>query len=107
MADAIYFAGGFYHSHYEWGPLGKRVDIREFGMVSPSGKGKPYLTKNPKGLRLTSHHANLYRLSEDGKRATMVDNRCGGVGLGRHTVALTEEQQRLIQESIRTNYFFD
>ena len=101
--ETIYVAGGY----YETCP-GKP---REFGLVSSSGHDKPYLTKNANGLKLTSHHANLYCLSKDLKFAMLVELRCPGVSNFHpcygDIVALTTKQISDVQRSIDTGYFFD
>lgn len=100
MSD-IYFAGGFMNDPNN--PEGEKV----FQIVKPSGDGElPYLTLSPRGLRSTAHHANIYRLSTDGKKAVLADLRClNGGGAG--TVKLTESQQAVLRKAIEANRFYE
>lgn len=93
--EAIYFAGGMY------GP----ADNKEFGLVHCTGEARPYLTKNPNGLKLTAQHANLYVLCADGKTAKMVEYRTP-LASRVQQVTLTEEQQAAVRTAIDTGYFF-
>lgn len=100
MAD-IYFAGVFMVDPQN--PKGEKV----FCIVKPYGeKELPYLTRSPKGLRSTEHHSNLYRLSGDGKTATIADFRCPDADCGMKKVWLTERQQEDIQKAIEANRFY-
>lgn len=66
-----YVAGGMYLTEQKE----LRVfHIKEFDLVRPSGKQPCYITKNPNGLALTSHHASLYGIKEtdDGYMLTRV-----------------------------------
>lgn len=115
--EQIYFAGGYYfpvevqtykhgHNLQETRKISRCDKPKEFGLVHNTGDPRPYLTKNRKGLKTTEGHANLYALSEDGKVAVLIDFRCAAAGCGKY-IALTEEQQKLIQKSIETDYYFD
>lgn len=100
MSGNIYFAGGFMEDPKN--PKGEKV----FMIVKPSGAdGLPYLTYSPNGLRTTAHHANLYRLSDDGKKAMLADLRCPQVD-GRGPVKLTEDQQEALKKAIEANRFY-
>ena len=113
---AIYFAGGMYHPIVEQSRKihGKKETYKvaltnapvTFGMVHCTGDDRPYLTKNCKGLKLTSEHANLYVLSDDLKTAHISDYRCSAVGYVPE-VFLTEEQIENVKKAIEDNYFFD
>lgn len=96
----IYFAGGFMEDPKD--PKGRKV----FQIVQPSGESAlPYLTYSPNGLGATSHHANLYRLSEDGKKAMLADLRCPNV-YGNRVVKLSEDQQEAVKKAIQANHFY-
>ena len=100
MSGNIYFAGGFMEDPKN--PKGEKV----FMIVKPSGDGElPYLTYSPNGLRTTAHHANLYRLSEDGKRAMLADLRCPQVD-GPGAVELTEVQQETLRKAVEAGRFY-
>ena len=100
MSGNIYFAGGFMEDPKN--PKGEKV----FLIVKPSGDGElPYLTYSPNGLRTTAHHANLYRLSEDGKRAMLADLRCPQVDEP-GAVKLTEVQQETLRKAIEAGRFY-
>lgn len=101
MSGNVYFAAGFYDD-----PTKPKYE-KTFGLVKPSGENAlPYLTHDPKGLWLTSHHANLFQLSEDGKKAIMVD--CRNLDVGQASVVvLTEEQAEELRKAIEANHFFD
>ena len=100
MSGNIYFAGGFMEDPKN--PKGEKV----FLIVKPSGDGDlPYLTYSPNGLRTTAHHANLYRLSEDGKRAMLADLRCPQVD-GSGAAELTEVQQETLRKAIEAGRFY-
>jgi len=100
MNEQVYFAGGYY-------AIFGKTDEVEFDIVRGGSSDLPYLTKNAKGLRSTSHHANLYQLSEDGMTATVVDIRCPSVGSGKHTIVLSLDHQQIIKEAIARENFFD
>lgn len=82
--SAIYFAGGYYHPvEVQKCPNGigeirtARTDKpKSFEAVRPTVSYLPYITRSPSGLKLTRHHANLYKLSDDGKTAHMVRYTC-------------------------------
>ena len=100
MSGNIYFAGGFMEDPKN--PNGEKI----FSIVKPSGDGElPYLTYSPNGLRLTAHHANLYRLSDDGKKAMLTDLRCPQVD-GAGSVKLTEHQQEALRKAIEAKRFY-
>lgn len=101
MSGNIYFAGGFMEDPKN--PKGEKI----FSIVKPSGDGElPYLTLSSKGLRSTAHHANIYRLSDDGKKAMLADFRCPQVD-GPGAVKLTERQQEALRKAVEANRFFD
>lgn len=79
-----YFAGGMYYDDNN--PRKGLI----FEAVRPTG-GLPYVTNNPNGLSLTSHHSSLYVLSNDLSTATLVSNRSGGVGLSPKSITLSEK----------------
>ena len=100
VSGNIYFAGGFMEDPKD--PKGRKV----FQIVQPSGENAlPYLTYSPNGLRTTSHHANLYRLSEDGKKAMLADLRCPNV-YDNGAVKLSEAQQEAVKKAIQANHFY-
>lgn len=99
MRMTVYFAGGMY------GPEEKK----RFEYVRRStadASALPYLTKNPDGLRMTEHHASLYRLTPDLHSAILVDRRNDLEGKNPPEVDLTEEQAGMFREAIRKRYFF-
>lgn len=96
----IYFAGGFMDDPNN--PKGERV----FQIVKPSGDNElPYLTYSPKGLISTAHHANLYRLSDNGEMAYLADLRQPGLDKTK-PVKLTKSQQNALQMAIKAERFF-
>lgn len=96
----IYFAGGFMDDPND--PEGKKV----FQIVKPSGDNElPYLTLSSRGLRSTAHHANLYRLSDDGKKAYLADLRKPKMD-SFELVRLTESQQVALKKAIEANRFY-
>lgn len=110
---AIYFAGGMYYptvkkqgSNGIYGTHCETHRPMSFEMVHSGDKTKPYLTKSPKGLSLTSHHSSLYRLSDDMKTAELIDYRNGGNGRSPLSIELSNDQQRYIKASIDADYFF-
>ena len=92
--DIIYVAGGLYGAPAAF-------DLVNAG----NGDDRPYLTKDPKGLQLTRHHADLCALSPDLSTAILADYRGNPCRAGK--VALTAEQRERIRRSLETNYFFD
>lgn len=97
----IYFAAGMYHEHNQ------QSDNLTFKLVHADATDpRPYLTKSPNGLQLTSHHASLYTLSEDRSEAVLVDPRHGGVAPSPRRVKLSQEHRDLIEQAIRDDYFF-
>lgn len=105
MADVIsgrpvYFAGGMY------GP----EDDKKFDFVRAGSSGPdvlPYVTLEPDGLRTTSHHASLYRLSPDMCSAVLVDRRCDqGLENPEH-VNLAPAQTALFRRAVAGNRFYD
>lgn len=109
----IYFAGGMYY------PTEKRTKRgihgtycltnkpMSFGMVHAGDKHKPYLTHCADGLRLTSHHSSLYKVSDDMEYASLIKPRNGGNGASPNNIKLTVGQKQSIQNSIDNNYWFD
>ena len=96
MENKIYFAGLMVNHANGAAPT--------FEFVSASGSKLPYLTRNKDGLKHTSHHASLYKLSDDFKTATLVDRREGN---GPIITKLTVEQQVCFGIAVKNNYFFD
>lgn len=97
----IYFAAGMYCNQHQ------QSDNLTFKLVhAGSADPRPYLTKSPNGLQLTSHHASLYALSEDRSEAVLVDPRHGGVAPSPKRVKLSQEHRDLIEQAIRDDYFF-
>lgn len=97
-SEKYYFAGGFYFMQN-----GKDV---YFGAVRPTG-GLPYVTKNPNGLSLTSHHSSLYVLSDNLERATLVHLRSGGVRNSPSIIGIPEKLQREFKKVIAENNFYE
>lgn len=116
----IYFAGGYY---YPLIPVpDKRGNItmtpdtnrpRTFGIVHPGG-GLPYVCRTEKGLAGTSHHANIYRLGDDGKTAYLV--RCACVEAARFednsekpvsVETLTDDQAAALKAAVERGVFYD
>ena len=95
---AYYFAGGMY---------GMDRENLEFGAVRPSGDRLPYITESEKGLSLTSHHASLYRLSEDLREAELVAHRNGGVVQSPYKVQLSEKLQDEFKQVIEIGKFYN
>lgn len=96
----IYFAGGFMDDPNN--PKGERT----FQIVKPSGDNElPYLTYSANGLRSTAHHANLYRLSDNGEMAYLADLRQPGLNEP-EPVKLTKSQQNALQMAIKAEWFF-
>lgn len=124
MDNPVYFAGGYYYPEKKmYDKRGRVYHIsdfdkpRQFDLVSSTGgKDLPFLTHNSNGLKLTSHHANLYRLNDDMKTAKMVQHRCmavsdikshEGVTYAELDVSLSEEQIERIKNAIEADYFYD
>lgn len=103
MADVnsdrpVYFAGGMY------GP----EDDKTFGIARPDSDGAlPYVTLRPDGLRTTSHHASLYRLSPDMGSAVLVDRRYDLDHENPEHVDLTPAQTALFRRAVAENCFYD
>lgn len=103
MADVnsgrpVYFAGGMY------GP----EDNRTFDFARPgSGGALPYVTLRPDGLRTTSHHASLYRLSPDMGSAVLVDRRYDQGHENPERVGLTPAQTALFRRAVDGGRFYD
>lgn len=120
MGD-FFFAGGYFY------PTLKRPDghggflrfpdttkPRTFALVRPSDSRLPYVTHDSDGLRLTSHHANLYQLNSDGKTARLVRYRYRGAAMFENgteslvaNVSLTDEQAADLKAAIERNVFYD
>lgn len=103
MADVnsgrpVYFAGGMY------GP----EDDKTFDIARPGSDGAlPYVTLRPDGLRTTSHHASLYRLSPDMCSAVLVDRRCDQSLENPEHIGLTPAQTALFRRAVTGNRFYD
>lgn len=95
-----YFAGGMYYEN------NNRSNDLVFEAVRPTG-GLPYITNNPNGLSLTSHHSSLYVLSDDLSTATLVYNRSGGVELSPKTVKLSERLVSEFKQVILSNNVYE
>jgi hypothetical protein len=93
-----YFAGGMYYN--------KNSTDLVFNAVRPTG-GLPYVTKNKKGLSLTSHHSSLYSLSEDLTEAYLIDSRSGGVSVSPAHIKLSKELQIEFKQVIDKDFFYD
>lgn len=124
MSEPIYFAAGYYYptEKRSYGKRGELVTVamtnepKRFTLVGPVANegGVPYITKNVNGLRLTSHHANLYVLQDDGKTAELVNYRCPQVARFEkgsmtpicHEV-LTDKQAAALKMAIEAGHFFD
>lgn len=103
MEETYYFAGGLYYNNYN-----RPQDGTNFDIVSAGYEGAlPYITKNARGLSLTSHHSSLYRLSEDFTEAFLVDHRNGGVISSPSHVKLSLELQAKVKQSIAKGEFYD
>jgi len=98
--NKYYFAGGMYYENNN--PHGKTI----FGAVRPTG-GLPYITNNPNGLYLTSHHSSLYVLSDDLSTATLVSYRSGGVCESPKMVVLSEKLVSEFKKVISGNRFYE
>ena len=124
MNQPVYFAGGYYYpttkkkdKSGELYTVAITTEPRQFGLVHGCFKDwMPYLTHNPNGLKLTTHHANLYRLSDDMKTAKMVRYTCATVAafvngetgpFPESEVHLTADHIEKIKKAVEANYFYD
>lgn len=97
----IYFAAGMYYEQPQ------QSNNLTFKLVHANNADpRPYLTKSPNGLQLTSHHASLYALSKDRSEAVLVDPRHGGIAPSPRRIRLSQEHRDLIEQAIRDDYFF-
>jgi hypothetical protein len=97
-----YFAGGLYYNNYN-----RTSEGTHFDAVSAGSGHLPYVTLNERGLRLTSHHSSLYRLSNDFTEAFLVDRRNGGNEPSPRKIALPVELQEKIKKAIESEDFYD
>ena len=125
MSEPIYFAAGYYFptEKRSYGkrsgeslPVAMTNEPKRFMLVGPVANegGVPYITKNVNGLRLTSHHANLYVLQDDGKTAELVNYRCPQVArFEKESITpvcyevLTDKQVAALKTAIEAGHFFD
>lgn len=90
--NKIYFAGGIF---------GDKPETQEFKLVHPTGIPEvAYVTKNPDGLKTTSHHASLYTLDDDNQTAIRVALRSDNAP---ERIKLTDKQLKMLQNGIFTN----
>lgn len=54
----------------------KKGDKYEFSLVKPTNNHDPYVTLDPEGVKFTSHHSHIYKLSDDFKTAYLVRDNC-------------------------------
>lgn len=125
MNQPVYFAGGYYYptkavkdKRGETHKIALTDQPRRFRLVSRSGGDDemPYLTHKSDGLKLTSHHANLYGLTDDGRIAILIECRCPQATmfasaedgfLYEEPVELSDAHIAAIKKAIEANYFFD
>ena len=101
MKNTIYVAAGMYLMYGQ-------PETREFKLVCSSAKPKmPYLTRNPDGLKLTGHHANLYELDLNAGSVTLFKIRNGADPNPPKSVKLTEDQLAAVKLAIDNNNFHD
>jgi hypothetical protein len=94
---SYYFAGGKYYNK------NKKL---EFMLVRPTN-GLPYVTSNPNGLSLTSHHSSLYLLSNDFSKGFIYSYRSGGAGFSPDEIELPEKIQKELKKSIEVNGLYE
>lgn len=100
MEYSVYFAAVFVSQP------GRPENEKVFKLVRCSTPGSlPYLTLSSKGLRSTAHHANLYRLTDDGKHAALAEFRCPAAGTAGR-IRLTDQQAEDVQKAIKAGMFY-
>lgn len=96
MKETIYFAGTMVQNTPD--------APKEFEAVCCFGTPLPYITKSVCGLKSTAHHANLYALSDDFTRATLVELRVD-IDTPKE-ISLTKEQQEMFKDALELGVFY-